>query len=199
VGWLKCDGRLVNVADFVDLFKVVGYAFGGSGLQFKLPDMRGRVPGAAGAGAIRDDANRLLSSRTKGQYAGEEVHLLNINEMPAHKHGSINVSGNDDGNGVTASSTTGITANDDAPISGLVQRTGYNTQTTSDTSSGELDLVNAKDLVLTDPGHTHIIGSTGGGAVHNNMQPTLFVGNAFIYCGLPNYGSKPLEFGTDLI
>jgi microcystin-dependent protein len=199
VGWLMCDGRSLPVADFITLFKVIGYTFGGSGSQFNLPDMRGRVPGAAGAGAIRDDANRILSSRSKGQYTGEEIHLLNINEMPSHKHGADNKTGNTDGTGATGSSTTGITVNDDAPSSGLVQRTGFNTATTMDDTSNELDLRNAADLVLTDPGHTHTIGSTGGGAVHNNMQPTLFVGNAFIYSGRVHYGYWPLKTGSDLI
>jgi microcystin-dependent protein len=33
--------------------------------------------------------------------------------------------------------------------------------------------------------HTHSFttNATGGGAAHNNMQPTLFVGNVFIYAG----------------
>jgi microcystin-dependent protein len=200
LGWLICDGRPLAVADFITLFSVIGYTFGGSGAQFRLPDMRGRVPGAAGAGAIRDDANRLLSSRSKGAYVGEEIHLLNINEMPSHKHGADNKTGNTDGTGATGSSTTGITVNDNPPSSGLVQRTGNNTATTmDDTANNELDLRNAADLVLTDPGHTHTIGSTGGGDVHNNMQPTLFLGNSFIYSGRINYGSWPLKAGTDLI
>jgi microcystin-dependent protein len=33
--------------------------------------------------------------------------------------------------------------------------------------------------------HSHTIGRTGGSQPHNNMQPTLFLGNLFIYCGLP--------------
>ena len=31
LGWLNCDGRLVNVKDFYQLWEVVGYSFGGSG------------------------------------------------------------------------------------------------------------------------------------------------------------------------
>ena len=200
-GWIKCDGRLVNVADFNNLFEVIGYVFGGSGSQFKLPDMRGRVPGAAGAGLVLDDAGRTLSTRARGQYAGEEVHLLNRNEMPDHTHGSVTVSGNTDGSGFTGSSTTGITSNDNPPTSGLfTQSSGGNQSATGlDDSPGEMNLANAGDLVLTDPGHSHVIGKTGGGAVHNNMQPTLFLGNAFIYTGLYNYGARPLALGVDII
>lgn len=32
--------------------------------------------------------------------------------------------------------------------------------------------------------YTNLIDSTGGGAAHNNMQPTLFIGNLFIYAGV---------------
>ena len=32
--------------------------------------------------------------------------------------------------------------------------------------------------------HTFTTNSTGGGQAHNNMQPTLFVGNMFIFAGL---------------
>lgn len=31
--------------------------------------------------------------------------------------------------------------------------------------------------------HTHVINSQGGGQAHNNMQPTLFGGNVFIFAG----------------
>lgn len=36
-----------------------------------------------------------------------------------------------------------------------------------------------------DPGnHSHTISSQGGGQAHNNMQPTLFGGNYFIFAGI---------------
>ncbi len=192
-GWLKCDGRLVNVTDFISLFKVIGYTFGGSGSQFKLPDMRGRVGGAAGAGEVRDDANRLLSSRSKGQYTGEEVHLLNINEMPAHKHGSADVSGNNNGNGNTTSNGSHNHTLGDIP---------QGTQDISALGGGSTtaaDEVRYTGTTSTAPDHYHTIGSTGGSNVHNNMQPTLFVGNAFIYSGNFHYGAWPLKEDTDIL
>jgi len=38
---------------------------------------------------------------------------------------------------------------------------------------------------ISDSGHTHalVMSNQGGSNAHNNMQPTLFVGNMFIYCG----------------
>jgi microcystin-dependent protein len=39
--------------------------------------------------------------------------------------------------------------------------------------------------------HTFTTNSTGGSQAHNNMQPTLFIGNVFIYSGIPTAGSYP--------
>ena len=58
---------------------------------------------------------------------------------------------------------------------GLAQRTGANTAVSFDSSSGELDLIDAGTLDIY---------NTGGGLSHNNMQPYWVFGNYFIYAGL---------------
>lgn len=40
--WIECDGSSLVCADYQDLFAAIGYAFGGAGLNFNLPDLRGR-------------------------------------------------------------------------------------------------------------------------------------------------------------
>ena len=90
--------------------------------------------------------------------------------MPSHTH-------------TVGSNSTGITTNTNAPSVGLVQRSGSNTGTTFDASAGELDLINATNLTLTDPTHSHPLSNTGGSNAHNNIQPTLVIGNMFIYSG----------------
>lgn len=45
--------------------------------------------------------------------------------------------------------------------------------------------------------HTFTTNATGGGQAHNNMQPTLFIGNVFIYSGLPAEGSYPGTVGLN--
>ena len=56
-GWEHCDGLLVPIADSPDLYSVVGTAFGGDGIStFALPDLRGRLPMGAGAGAGLSEA-----------------------------------------------------------------------------------------------------------------------------------------------
>jgi microcystin-dependent protein len=127
--------------------------------------------------------------RRLGDLSGEEVHLLNINEMPAHKHGSADVTGNTNGNGITdlsgahthtatdsghthslplsSAALTGVGPSDD-----VTQGSGYNTGTGF-----------ANITVAPAGAHHHKIGSTGGSAVHNNMQPTIFIGNMFVFGG----------------
>jgi microcystin-dependent protein len=44
-GWLFCQGQILSVGDYPDLFKVISNRFGGDGVTtFALPDMQGRVP-----------------------------------------------------------------------------------------------------------------------------------------------------------
>jgi hypothetical protein len=42
-GWLPCDGRSVNTADFPDLSGVIHYAYGGSGTTFKVPNLTNKA------------------------------------------------------------------------------------------------------------------------------------------------------------
>ena len=62
-GWLLCAGQSLSTASYAALFSAIGYTYGGSGANFNLPDLRGRVV------AGKDDmggtaANRLASTRT---------------------------------------------------------------------------------------------------------------------------------------
>jgi microcystin-dependent protein len=86
LGWLLCDGSYVATNSYPHLWNIIGNSFGAGipGL-FKLPDLRGRVPMGAGAGAG-------LSNRVLGQSLGEESHLLTKFEMPSHSH-PINYTG----------------------------------------------------------------------------------------------------------
>ncbi len=74
-GWMRCDGQVLQINTHQALYSLVGANYGGNGVTtFALPDLRGRVPVHVGNGV------------TLGQKAGEEVHTLTINEMPAHTH-----------------------------------------------------------------------------------------------------------------
>ena len=80
-GWLLCNGQTVSRTTYISLFTAIGTIYGaGDGVTtFTLPDMRGRVSVAAGAGPG-------LTNRILGGTDGEEKHTLTINEMPSHTH-----------------------------------------------------------------------------------------------------------------
>lgn len=79
-GWRACDGSTLPIAGNEVLYALIGTTFGGDGsTNFKLPDLRGRVP-------ISQGLAPPLSNRTVGQTGGEEAHALQTNEMPAHSH-----------------------------------------------------------------------------------------------------------------
>src|SRR5436190_16105087 len=75
--WAMCNGQLMPINQNQALFSLLGTTYGGNGqTTFALPDLRGRTPLHIGDG------------HTLGERAGEEVHTVAVNEMPAHTHGS---------------------------------------------------------------------------------------------------------------
>jgi len=196
LGWLKCDGRALDTSQYNLLFQVLGYTFGGSGNTFNLPDSQGRVLGSVGTVT---DANSRTRTYVAGDKVGELDHKLTIPEMPSHNHddntpavGSTTVEGN------TSTATTGITHNATGPTPegggtgngyGLIYQDGQSTMNASVNAGNEPNLFTSSTaLILTDPGHKHKIASNGGDQYHNNIQPTLFYGNLFVYSGIPING-----------
>lgn len=119
-GWLLCDGTSYATAAQPALFAAIGYAYGGSGANFNVPNTTNNV--LAGAGSIV----------ALGATAGSQTHVISSAELPTHTHtitdpghlhglhfatvvsagatGSIPyLSGATGGN--TVSATTGITVN----------------------------------------------------------------------------------------
>ena len=161
MGWLKCDGRELNTSDYAQLFSVIGYSFGGTDSTFLLPAPQGRVPGFVG----QPETNGVIDVSTNvhdlGDVSGEEIHLLLLSEIPAHNH---------DLSGGTTPGGNGYT--------GLG---GYTTSPINRGDGGSLTGV-ADDGAT---GHRHAIASNGGSQPHNNIQPTIWLGNLFIYSGRP--------------
>jgi len=114
-GWFDCNGRSLTKGDvgstYHDLFLAIGYTYGGSGANFNVPDMRGRVGLGLGQGAG-------LTNRPLADISGSETHTLTIPEMPDHSHTNNAVGGSGPG---------------------LAQRTGVATVTSLDNTSGEID------------------------------------------------------------
>lgn len=73
--WLFCQGQSLSTsAPYDKLFAAIGYAFGGSGANFNLPNMVSRFP----YGAVINSAS--------GGTGGEASHTLSVVELPPHGH-----------------------------------------------------------------------------------------------------------------
>lgn len=153
-GYLLCDGSSHSTASEPDLFAIIGYTFGGSGANFNVPDMRGRaIAGLDNMGGTPANVLTNAAADSMGGTLGSEYHTLTKSEMPSHTH-----TGTTDSAGAHVHSTNG---------GGTPATTG---------ASGD------NKAVLDQPGntgsagahtHTFTTGATGGGAAHNNVQPTM--------------------------
>jgi|JI10StandDraft_1071094.scaffolds.fasta_scaffold46582_5 microcystin-dependent protein len=180
-GWLICDGRSLTTTVYDQLYDVIGTSFGTDGVgTFKLPDCRSRVMGAIGQGL-------LLSNREMGDAVGTETFTLTANELPAHTHtGTTNASGshthtvNDPGH-----THTQTTINDDFNNSGAnppgftADSAGSMTWNNISTSTTGITLNGVGDHT-----HTFTTNSTGSGNAFPMFQPTLFIGNVFIFANV---------------
>jgi microcystin-dependent protein len=158
--WLSCNGSAVSRTAFSSLFAVIGTTFGsGDGITtFNLPDLRGRSPMGAGAGAG-------LTPRSVGAQLGEEQHVLTTYEMPTHNH-----VGGTGGTWLTHShaSSFPIHTAENGPDSGRInawtgntaaQIRGYVRYTTGSAGAN----------------HQHSIPYQGSGMPHNVMQPSTVI------------------------
>ncbi|MCK5146254.1 tail fiber protein [bacterium] len=73
--WMYCEGKLLQIHDYAELYAVIGTQFGGGGvIDFALPDFRGRA--CIGAGA----------NYTPGGFFGFETVELTKIHNPVHHH-----------------------------------------------------------------------------------------------------------------
>jgi microcystin-dependent protein len=158
-GWLVCDGSSRSTTTYAALFNVIGYAYGGSGGSFNLPDLRGRVV----AGRDVDSGgygNRLSAThfgqngRTAGQTGGSEGQALTEAQLASHSHFLANVD-------TTTSST---------PSLSNTQYVAVHNSHTGGSSSDSYDL-NGSATAAT----VGLSSSVGSGSAHNNVQPTIIL------------------------
>lgn len=135
-GYLLCDGGEVKIADYPDLFSVIGYTYKKIGLigknTFALPDLRGRFPlgrddmDNATTVPDKDDptlsidagggsANRVTSTSADniGDGAGAEQITVDVTNLPEHKHTLQSAAGKQyfAGGSPTGAADSGTTSN----------------------------------------------------------------------------------------
>lgn len=82
-GFLICDGSSVLKTAYTPLWSVIGYYYGGSGANFSLPDLRGRVP----VGAKTGDPLFGLLGGGNGAGVNEGTHrTIELTNLPPHTH-----------------------------------------------------------------------------------------------------------------
>lgn len=119
-----------------------------------LPDFRGRAP--IGLDTMGNSAAGVVSeAETLGWTGGAKTHTLATSEIPAHNHPG------------SSASTDGAHSHTYGGVTGSNPAIG----------SGGTFSFNGAAATSVDGAHTHTINITsqGGGAAHNNMQPSLAI------------------------
>ena len=150
-GWMICDGSLISVSQYADLFAVIRTMYGGDGVNtFALPDLRSRVP-------MGPTSAIPLTTR------GGAQNVLLTNDQMGHSHDMM----------VSSQAGTKSEPSGGASAIGKVNQgtTNYN--------------LYAANASLNVPMNGGIVGTSGSGAPHNNMQP--YLGINYIMCVTPGY------------
>jgi microcystin-dependent protein len=143
-GWLACEGQTLPIGNYEALYNLIGTTYGGDGAtNFKLPDLRGRVP-------IHNGTSPTLGTFNIGQAAGAESVALTSANMPQHSH--------------TIAATTAMATQATPGTSCVPAQTAAGAATVyyiSPAAGGIPTTMNAAAVTM----------STGGGAPHNNVMP----------------------------
>lgn len=160
-GWLLCGGQSVSRTEYASLFAVIGTTYGSvNGSSFTLPDCRGRVAAgrdfdSSGVAARLSSTTMTPNATTLGAVGGTQTHTLTEAQMPAHTHS----------------------------VTGTTNTTGAHTHTAQGaefnfTGAGGGSNAGVAEVTTSSAGdHSHTLtgsaASTGGGAAHPIVQPTI--------------------------
>ena len=150
--YLLRDGTSYTTSAYPGLFQTIGYAFGGSGGNFNVPDDRNRISLPIDTNTNGGYTNRVTSAgsgingQTLGAAADAQSVTLTTAQMPSHNHTD---------SGHTHSYSAG------------------NSQETNITYGGGGPPCSTPPTGLTTGSGVANIQNTGGGGAHSNVQPTI--------------------------
>lgn len=164
-GWLLCQGQSLLVADYPALHTAIGYTYGGSGSNFLLPDLRGRVPVGQKTGTFGN----------LGGTGGAETVALETTHVPSHTHTFSGTTVSDGAHSHTyhlqyyLTGGAGFGQNGQAIVGGDRSGTFPNPGTWNAVPS---------QSTSQHTGHTHTYSGTtstgsGSGTAHPNLQPYI--------------------------
>ena len=152
--WLLCDGSFIDSTNYPELFGVIGYSFG----SFSGYPLLFQLPN------VTDDVVGIAGNLNMiGSVVGREEVTLTEDNLPSHWHYIAQWS---NCNGEYSADTHYYLAD------GCTDSTWINT-------ADNHYLFHPND----NPPNRYRSGSVGNGESVNIMQPTVFVGNLFIYAG----------------
>lgn len=180
-GWLLCNGQAVNRTTYAALFAEIGTTFGaGDGFStFNLPNAVGRVLGNVGGDVYRN----------LGESLGSETQTLAASNLPPHTHSGTTVAEGNHSHGVNdpGHSHTQTTINDDFNSSGA-NPPGFAADSAGSRTWDNINSSTTGITIQVNGTHTHAFTTDGGaglaGSSFSVMQPTLFIGNTFIFSGV---------------
>jgi microcystin-dependent protein len=166
--WVLCDGSSYFVTAYPALHAAIGYAYGGSGANFNLPDMRRRVPIGSGSGTPIGNTDGILESSRS---------LTHTHTVPAHAHGMSNHTHSLPAHfhGMGAGATLNITSSGSHTTTIDI---GNHTHTHTLTDSGQLSTSsNGTGITASQGAHSHGGATAAADPAHSHTGTTNQAGS----------------------
>ena len=180
-GYLLCDGAAVSRSTYSALFAITSttYGAGDGSTTFNVPNLSGRMVMGAGTGTGLNasgtgaPSGTAQTARTRGQWLGEETHLLTATELASHTHANTVGSSAGGSNQITG----GMSANENHShtLINYSSSTGSGTYNITNRSGGNTDQLSTNSTNLA---HTHNIGinnvaNSPSGGRHDTIPPCV--------------------------
>lgn len=164
-GWLWCDGSTLTISNYETLYALLGARYGGDGhTNFKLPDLRDRVPLHMGSGpgtnGTLPPTNYMIA-----QSGGTAAVTLQTSQIPAHNHQLF----------ATTSNATATIPGDTFTLA----------QSDAVVSPYALEAATGKAFSFADAA----LQTAGGNQAHNNIMPSRTLN--YIICNLGAFPVRP--------